>query len=152
MKQRERLFFIYMIFSLRSFKKSIRSPSKYICNICERVQSGKEKELHFEQRHSEWLSALIPSKLPLAHFVAAHFICRRRIEKEQEEEEDVNIKFLLSCSTHHIYVFSSCSINVEQAMSDIEIVNKRGIPHGLLYLKDKFKEPILDTVCNIRIN
>jgi len=53
MKQRERLFFVYMKFSLRSFEKSIRTPSKYICNICERVQSGKEKELYFEQRHSE---------------------------------------------------------------------------------------------------
>jgi len=74
-------------------------------------------------------------------FRRSTFHLQRRIEKEQEEEEDVNIKFLLSCSTRHIYVFSSCSITVEQAMSNIEIVNKRGIPQGLLYLKDKFNDP-----------
>jgi len=74
-------------------------------------------------------------------FRRSTFHLQRRIEKGQEEEEDVNIKFLLSCSTRHIYVFSSCSITVEQAMPNIEIVNKRGIPQVLLYLKVKFNEP-----------
>ena len=75
----------------------------------------------------------------------------KRIEEEKEEEEDANIKFLWSCSTRHIYVFSSCSVSVEQAMSNIEIVNKRGIPKVTL-LKRQVQRAVLDTVCNIRIN
>ena len=69
-------------------------------------------------------------------FRRSTFHLQRRIE----EEEDVNIKFLWSCSTRHVYVFHSCSINVEQAMSNIEIVNKGGTPQGLFYLKDNFNE------------
>jgi hypothetical protein len=140
MKQRERLFFIYMIFSLRSFEKSIRSPSKYVCNICERVQSGKEKNYTWAAtcRVTEHVASL---EATAGTSRSSTFHLQRRIETEQEEEEDVNIKFLLSCSTRHSYVFSSCSITVEQPMSNTEIVNKRGIPQGLLYLEDKFNEP-----------
>lgn len=84
-------------------------------------------------------------------FRRSTFHLQRRIEKGQEEEKDVNIKFLLSCSTHHIYVFSSCSITVEKAMPNIEIVNERGFSNFTL-LKRQVQRVVLDTVCNTRIN
>ena len=59
------------------------------------------------------------------------------LQRIEEEDEEVNIKFLWSCSTRNIYVFYSCSVYVEQAMSNTEIANKRGILQGLLYSKDK---------------
>jgi hypothetical protein len=55
----------------------------------------------------------------------------------------VNIKFLWSCSTRNIYVFYSCSVYVEQAMSNTEIANNRGIPLDFLYSKDKLNESFL---------
>lgn len=65
------------------------------------------------------------------------------LQRIEEEDEEVNIKFLWSCSTRNIYVFYSCSVYVEQAMSNTEIANNRGIPLDFLYSKDKLNESFL---------